>query len=136
MRDTPGQPMRLAVALLMASLAPAQAALTVCNKTAKPVKVAVGRTNGAEWTSQGWWTIAPKACAAVVPSSLNARFYYLFATDGGAGSWDGTHSFCVSSHGRFDITGRGNCLAHGFGQKGFFEVDTRTAADYTQTLSD
>jgi uncharacterized membrane protein len=136
MRNTLNRPMRLAVVLLMAFLVPAQAALTVCNKTAKPVKVAIGRTNGADWISQGWWTIVPKSCTAVVSASLNARFYYLFATDGGAGSWDGTHGFCVSSHDRFEIAGRGNCLAHGFEHKGFFEVDTRSAADYTQTLSD
>jgi uncharacterized membrane protein len=128
--------MRLAIVLLMVSLVPAQAALTVCNASARPVKVAIGRFDGADWTSQGWWTIAPRACAAVVATSLNARFYYLFASDGGSGSWDGTHGFCVSSAGKFEITGRGNCPARGFERKGFFEVDTGSAANYTQTLSD
>ncbi len=136
MRDTPDRLICLAAVLLMASVIPAQAALSVCNKTAKPVKVAVGRTNGADWMSQGWWTIAPDACTTLIPASLNARFYYLFATDGGSGSWDGTHGFCVSSRDRFEIVGRGNCLAHGFEHKGFFQVDTGSAADYTQTLSD
>jgi uncharacterized membrane protein len=136
MRDTLNRPMRLAVAILMASLVPAEAALTVCNKSARPVKVAVGRYSGADWMSQGWWTIAPKACAAVVSASLESRFYYLFASDGGSGSWDGTHGFCVSSHETFRIRGRGNCLAHGLERKGFFEVDTGSAPDFTQTLSD
>ena len=136
MRDTHRHPMRFAVFLLMASFVPAQAALTVCNKTARPVKVAVGRTNGADWLSEGWWTVAPRACAAVIPTSLNARFYYLLATDGGSGSWVGTHNFCISLQNRFEIRGRGNCLAHGFERKGFFEVDTGSAANYTQTLSD
>ncbi len=128
--------MRLAIVLLMAFLVPAQAALRVCNKSARPVRVAVGHYDGTHWMSQGWWTIAPKACAAVVPARLNARFYYLFASDGGSGSWDGTHGFCVSSNDRFEIVGRGNCLAHEFERKGFFEVDTGSAADYTQSLSD
>jgi uncharacterized membrane protein len=136
MRDTLNEPMRLALVLFMASIVPAHAALNVCNASAKPVKVALGRFDGATWRSQGWWTIVPKACAALVPASLNSRFYYLFASDGGSGSWDGTHSFCVNSSDRFAITGRGNCLAHGFERKGFFEIDTGSAANYTQTLSD
>lgn len=136
MRDTLNRPMRLAVAILMASLVPAEAALTVCNKSARPVKVAVGRYSGADWMSQGWWTIVPKACSAVVSASLDSRFYYLFASDGGSGSWDGTHGFCVSSRASFKVLGRGNCSAHGLERKGFFEIDTGSAPNYTQTLSD
>jgi uncharacterized membrane protein len=136
MRDTLVRPMRLAIVLLMIFLTPAQAALKVCNASARPVRVAVGRTNGGSWLSQGWWTIAPKACTAVVSQSLDARFYYLFAMDGTSGSWDGTHGFCVSSQEKFEIVGRGNCLAHGFQRKGFFEIDTGSAGDFTQTLSD
>jgi uncharacterized membrane protein len=70
------------------------------------------------------------------PGSLSARFYYLYAMDGSSGSWDGTHAFCVSPQDRFEIVGRGNCTAHGFERKGFFEVDTGSSGDYTQTLSD
>lgn len=136
MRDTAIRSWGLTLALLMAGRVAAHAALTVCNASAKPVKVATGRYNGAHWTSQGWWTVAPKACSAVVPGSLNARFYYLFATDGSSGSWDGTHGFCVSSATKFEIIGRGNCPAHGYERKGFFEVDTGAAGDYMQTLSD
>jgi len=136
MRDILWRPMRLTVVLLLACLVPAQAALTVCNKSARPVKVAVGRYNGADWMSQGWWTIAPKACATVVSARLDSRFYYLFASDGGSGSWDGSHGFCVSSSDAFKILGRANCPAHGLERKGFFEVDTGSAPDYTQSLSD
>ena len=128
--------MRLALVFLMATLVPAEAGLDVCNTTARPVKVALGRFNGANWMSEGWWNIAPKTCAAVVSQSLNAHFYYLFATDGGSGSWDGTHGFCVSAAGKFAITGRRHCLAHGFERKGFFEVDTGSEGNYTQTISD
>ncbi|MGD0189416.1 MAG: DUF1036 domain-containing protein [Rhizomicrobium sp.] len=128
--------MRLAVVLLIASLAPAHAALTVCNHTGRDVRVALGRTNGASWLSQGWWTVSPKGCQIVLPGGLSARFYYLYAMDGSSGSWDGTHGFCVAPQDRFEIVGRGNCTAHGFERKGFFEIDTGSSADYTQTLSD
>jgi uncharacterized membrane protein len=128
--------MRLALVFLMALLTPAQAALNVCNSTARPVKVAVGRYNGRAWMSEGWWNIAPKTCGTVVPASLDARFYYLYASDGGSGSWDGTHGFCVNPGDKFAIEGRSNCAGYGFTRKGFFEIDTGAEASYTQTLSD
>jgi len=136
MGDTLRGSMRFAVALLMASLVPAHAALTVCNKSAHGVKVAVGRFNGANWISAGWWALAPKTCAPVVAGVLNARFYYLYATDGGSGSWSGPRAFCTAQGDKFEIVGRANCQARGFDRKGFFEVDTGRHADYMQSLSD
>jgi uncharacterized membrane protein len=128
--------MRLALALLMASLVPAQAALTVCNKTVRPLKVAVGRFDGSGWTSRGWWKVAPRGCTAVVPTALVARYYYLFASDGGSGSWDGSRGFCVSRGDKFEIKGRADCVARGFERREFLEVDTGSMADYTQSLAD
>ena len=126
----------LTAILLIISVVSAHASLSVCNRTSRAVKVAIARYDGMQWKSQGWWTLAPTACTAVISSALNARFYYLFAMDGSSGGWDGTHGFCVSSHNRFVIAGRANCVVHGFERKGFFEVDTGNATDYTQTLSD
>jgi len=125
----------LAALTLLAS--PAHAALNICNQTAKPTRVAVGRFDGTAWVSEGWWMLAPKKCAAVVPGKLKARYYYLYATDGGAGSWDGESKFCVGiGDGKFQSRMRGHCAAHGMDSKGFFTVDTGDDADYTQTLSD
>jgi len=39
----------------------ALAAFQVCNKTAQPVKTAIGRFDGTAWSSQGWWTVGPAA---------------------------------------------------------------------------
>lgn len=135
-RDMLASSMRLALALLIFSLAPAKAALTVCNKSEKTVKVAVGLFTGRDWSSRGWWSIAPKACASVVTGTLDARYYYLFGSDGGPGSWEGSHGFCVASNGKFDIAGRSACAARGFEREGFFEIDTGSLADYTQSLAD
>ena len=116
---------------------PAHAALNVCNHTAKPTRVAVGRFDGTAWLSEGWWVIAPKNCVAVVPGRLKARYYYLYAVDGGAGSWDGAHKFCVGiGDGKFQSRIRSHCAARGMDSKGFFAVDTRSASNYTQSLSD
>jgi uncharacterized membrane protein len=115
---------------------PAFAALNVCNKTAREARVAVGRFDGTQWMSEGWWVIAPRACAAVVPRSLKARYYYLYAVDGGAGSWDGSRKFCVGSADKWQSPGRDNCAGRGMDRKGFFRIDTADKPDYTQTLAD
>jgi uncharacterized membrane protein len=126
-----------ALALLPLLPLPAHAALTVCNRTGKAARVAVGRFDGTAWLSEGWWIVAPKKCDAVVPGKLKARYYYLYATDGGAGSWDGARQFCVGTgDDKFQSRVRSHCAAHGMDSKGFFAVDTKDAADYTQSLSD
>ncbi len=55
----------LAVTVLLsgASLGPAEAAFNVCNKTELTTRVSLGRFDGTNWTSEGWWTIKPQTCA-------------------------------------------------------------------------
>ena len=59
MGDTLGATMhRILTALALVLLAaPAQAGLTICNKTAHSAKTALGRFNGTQWMSEGWWSI-------------------------------------------------------------------------------
>ena len=71
---------------LGAGFTPAHAALNVCNKSALPAKVAMARFNGVKWTSEGWWMVEPAKCATLVTGALNARYYYIYATDGAAGT--------------------------------------------------
>jgi uncharacterized membrane protein len=131
--------MTLAAMLVLASAAlaaaPASAAFRVCNKSDLPVRTALGRFDGTSWTSEGWWTIQPKACAGLLSGPLDARYYYLYATDGGAGTWEGNTHFCVAPDMRFRAVGRGRCAARGFDRRGFFQVDTGKNPDWTQTLS-
>ena len=124
------------VCALVLLAGPAEAGLKVCNKTAQPAKVALGRFDGTHWMSQGWWTIAGHDCAEVIAAPLDARYYYLYATDGGPGTWDGSHGFCTASAATFEVTGRSDCAARGYDRKGFFEVDTADKQDFTQSLSD
>jgi uncharacterized membrane protein len=126
----------LAFALIVAVIGPAEANLTVCNKGAHEAKVALGRFNGTRWSSEGWWHVPAKKCAELIAGKLNARYYYLYATDGAAGTWDGSTSFCTGTTDKFSIVGRGGCVAHGFDRRGFFEVDTRNHLNWTQSLSD
>jgi len=116
--------------------ASANAALTVCNKTAHPASVAVGFFSGKTWSSAGWWTVSAGGCEGVIKEPLNARYYYLYAAhlDVG-GAWDGNRSFCVMS-GRFAIQGRSDCLTQGYEMRRFFEVDTGNSSDWTENLAD
>lgn len=126
----------LALAFLFALGAPAQAGLSVCNKGARPVKVAVGLFNGTRWISQGWSHVAAKKCSELIAGKLVARYYYMYASDGAVGTWDGGKSFCVGTGEQFAIVGRGGCTERGFDRRGFFEIDTGNQLNYTQMLSD
>jgi uncharacterized membrane protein len=124
----------LTVATLIA--VPAQAGFAVCNKASLPAKVALGHFDGKTWRSEGWWTILPQKCETLLSGPLDARYYYLYGTDGGSGTWNGSKEFCTAAVGPFSIPGRGNCAARGYDRKGFFEVDTGDEANWTQSLSD
>ncbi len=130
--------MRSLIALLFLGLMsqPALAALHVCNMTKLDTRVAVGRFDGTQWISEGWWKLQPSKCTTVVQGTLKARYYYMYATDSGSGSWDGSRKFCVGMTDTFSAPGRDNCAGRGMDRKGFFAIDTANAPDYTQRLSD
>ena len=114
---------------------PAFASFNICNKSNLPVRAAIGRFDGANWSSEGWWTVQPKSCEAVLTGPLQGRFYYLYASDGAAGLWEGHTMFCTAPKSPFRATGRSNCAGRGLDRRGFFQVDTGQAHDWTQTLS-
>jgi uncharacterized membrane protein len=120
---------------LACSTGPALAGFSVCNKTGQAVRAAIGRFDGTSWTSEGWWTVKAGDCAALLTGPLQGRYYYLYATDGAAGIWDGKTRFCVAPDKRFRSVGRADCTKRGFDRRGFFEVDTGKKPDWTQTLS-
>jgi len=130
--------MRLTPALLVLPLTmlPAEAGLTVCNKAAVRAEVALGRFDGKAWGSEGWWTIPPGRCQLLIQGPLDARYYYLYGTDQGSGTWSGDTGFCTAGGRAFKINGRGECAARGYDRKGFFVIDTRDKTDVTQSLSD
>jgi len=114
---------------------PALAAFNVCNKSDLATRVALGRFDGTHWTSQGWWTVTPKTCARLLTGPLQARYYYLYATDGAGGSWEGKTHFCTAPGTKFLAPGRNDCGGRGYDRRGFFEVDTGKSPEWTQTLS-
>ena len=125
----------LFTAVAIVAAAPAEAAFNVCNKSDASTRVALARFDGVNWTSQGWWTVTAKTCARLLNGPLQARYYYLYAADGAAGTWEGKTHFCIAPGAKFLIPGRNDCAKRGFDRRGFFEVDTGNAPDWTQTLS-
>lgn len=128
----------LALAPVLVSLgaSPAQAKFEVCNKTEHPFAIALGHMSGGKWVSEGWWRVEPKACQDILRGALKARYYYLRGVHLGVdGAWDGNRMFCVARD-NFTIKGRGNCAKRGYGQAGFFEIDTGDYATWVLNLSD
>lgn len=130
------RPILAAAALIFLATAPADAAFTICNKASLPVKAAFGRFDGKAWRSEGWWTILPQKCETVLFGALDARYYYIYGTDGQSGTWSGSTYFCTDTAGKFSIAGRANCAARHYDRRGFFTVDTGNETDWKQVLSD
>ena len=115
---------------------PAAAEFNVCNKSAHRAVVAIAFMNQGEWTSEGWWRIAPRQCRTILRGPLTTRVYYLHAAHEGVdGDWDGRKWFCVRSK-NFSLKGRKNCRQRGLGEAGFFAVDTGKELTWVQNLSD
>ena len=127
--------MRLVLALIVVSTVSARADFTVCNKADITAKVALGQFNGTTWESRGWWTVPSRKCETLISGRLNARYYYLYGTDGESGTWNGGTYFCTLAEPKFAITGRGNCAARGYDRKGFFAIDTGNSPNWKQSLS-
>ena len=128
---------RIALGIALAAFSgPAAAGFSVCNGTEHPASVAFGFFDGEDWSSQGWWRVDAGSCTEISRMPLTARYYYLYAMhEEIGGSWNGNRSFCVGTQ-NFRIRGRTDCLARGYDRKRFYQIDTREATDWTETLSD
>jgi uncharacterized membrane protein len=129
--------MRFLILTLLAfacATSPALAGLSVCNKGKLSARVALGRFDGRDWRSEGWWIVAPGKCAELIQKSLDARYYYLYGTDNAAGVWDGGTAFCTAPTPKFTIVGRADCSRRGYDRKRFFQIDTGDNLDKVQVL--
>ena len=124
-----------ALTALLLSAAPARADLRVCNQSGDQVSIALGYRAEKGWQSEGWWVAAAGKCAIVYQGDLHSRFFYLYVADDiGGGSWDGRNNMCTTDA-TFTIFGVEDCLARGYEQTGFFEVDTQNKTDWTLQLT-
>jgi uncharacterized membrane protein len=125
-----------AAALWLALPGAARAGLEICNDTALLQSVAIGYKGDTDWTSEGWWNIAPGDCALVLAGGLTRRYYYYYAEAAGAPFESQDYLFCGSEE-IFEITGDTDCEGRGYETLSMREIDTgETARDFTLTLVD
>ncbi|QJE72585.1 DUF1036 domain-containing protein [Aerophototrophica crusticola] len=123
---------------LLAAAPAAEARLTVCNRSADPVRLALGQEQGQDWVSQGWWTLQPGACATPLPGELTLLEYYLRAEPlvKGKTGWGGEFPFCVADGKDFQAKGDQDCEKRGLRTAGFFAVVTDGATSVTHNLTE
>ena len=122
-----------AVALALCPMA-AMAGLEICNGTGVPQSVSIGYKKGADWVSEGWWTIAPGACSEPVGGALTNRYYYYRATAAGQEFKGEGYAFCTQGD-AYTIVGDSDCEARGYETADFAVIDTgETAKSFSFTL--
>ena len=114
---------------------PAAAQFTVCNQSFDVANLAIGQFADDLFETRGWWTIGPNQCADLIESELDARFVYVFAQDVfGKPLLPGGVPMCLTPK-RFVIRGERDCLARGYLEARFHEVDTRRSERWTLFLA-
>jgi len=110
------------------------AGLEVCNQTSVTRWLAVGYLDQ-EWTSEGWWELAPGDCAVPIKGDLTQQFYYYRAHDQEEEFVGEGYTFCTVDD-PFTIVGDQDCEGRGYETMDFREVDTgETGNRYTLTLN-
>ncbi len=128
--------MILVLTLLVGSYVPSLADLRVCNKTRVLINLAVGTNAGADFATEGWWTVTPGSCATPIRGPLTGRYVYLYATDiDNADVLRGTVSMCVD-RGKFKVFGIEDCWRRGLLAVNFAEIDTLESPDWTTFLTE
>ena len=101
--------MRLVFAALLLALmaAPAQAALTLCNRTSYILYAATSAIQSPRSDTQGWTRIAPGDCQLARKEALTAETYLVHARSslahsGPARAWGGNYPVCVKD-GNFSL---------------------------------
>ncbi len=121
----------------LASLTTAEAALNVCNRSSNEVWLALVEGKEGQWRSRGWYRLGTGACQSFLSPELKNRYYYGYAFDIAGHVWGGEFDFCVHPETNFDMPGDERCQGHfeGTETRGFFEIDTGDALQFTHELS-
>lgn len=107
--------------------AAAMAGLEICNETGVQQSVSIGYKKGGDWVSEGWWNIAPGACAEPVGGALTNRYYYYRTSAAGQVFAGDGYSFCTQGD-AFTIVGDTECEARGYHTADFAVIDTGETA--------
>jgi uncharacterized membrane protein len=105
----------IAALLVLLAAAPAQAELTLCNRTSFRMEAAIGLEKRANVETRGWFRLDPGQCRQVLDGTLDVDMVYVYArTPPVYGTaplpQDGQAEFCIRA-GDFDITNARGCPA-------------------------
>lgn len=118
-----------------APLTPAQASLTICNKTPSSLSLSVAFETSQDLVSQGWWTLEPEQCQTTLPTPLDHQYYYHYAVSSALKvEWTGNFNFCTSDEQQFRIVGAQACEQRNYHTTGFRQIDVGTNKDYTLNI--
>ncbi|HKL69608.1 MAG TPA: DUF1036 domain-containing protein [Salibaculum sp.] len=121
--------------VLVAFPSGAAADFTVCNDSFDVLNLAIAHDPGNGFVSEGWWTIAPNRCVAVIRERIQNRYVYVHATDVfNQPVLEGGADFCIDE-GRFRIAGPEDCWARGHIAAPFAEVDMGQSENWTLILN-
>lgn len=113
---------------------PAQADFLVCNDSFDVLNIALARDPGSGFVSEGWWSVAPGRCAALLRGRIDSRYIYLYAIDVFSQPvLEGDVTFCIGEQG-FRIPGAQDCWQRGHIAAGFVEIDTGQAEQWITFL--
>lgn len=116
----------LAALALVGGATTAQADLKFCNQSSSKQFVAAAFRKQGQWTSKGWYTLQPGACATVFGEDLRSRYYY-YHVDVTGEDFEGDYSFCVTTK-AFEIAGASDCVGRGYRKERFRQIDTGPSA--------
>lgn len=110
---------------------PVRAEFVVCNRSFDVVNLAIGRSVGERFETQGWWTVGTNQCATPIKEDLPARYIYVYLKDVfGRPVLAGDVPMCVGTR-EFSIQGLDGCRARGHEAVDFHEIDTGSALRWT-----
>ncbi|MDJ0824786.1 MAG: DUF1036 domain-containing protein [Rhodobacter sp.] len=113
-----------------------KAELQICNDTGQTQSVSIGYKGDDDWTSEGWWNIAPGDCATPVTGDLKKRYYYYRAEVDG-GDFEGENYFFCTTTEEYTIVGDTECEDRGYDRESFTEIDTgETATAFTYRITE
>jgi uncharacterized membrane protein len=133
----------LAALLLALCAAPAQAALTLCNRTSYILYAATSAIQSPRSETQGWTRIAPGDCQLARKEALTAETYLVHARSslahsGPARAWGGSYPVCVKD-GNFSIkqsVTQPVCTAEDTFALPFAPLDNRGHASWTMNFDE
>jgi uncharacterized membrane protein len=137
-----GLSIALALAILCAAT-PAEAALTLCNRTSTILYAATAAIKSPQSQTQGWTRLVPGDCQVARPEELTAETYMIHARSslahgGPAKAWGGNFPLCVKD-GNFNFRQSGAlgvCKEEGAFALPFAALDTKGRRSWTMTLDE